>query len=74
MKVLLLGYSAIARKRIINLFLRKKIKFSVATKSYKKKIDGTYEQFNSYDKGIRFSKADIIYISLPNSHHFYCPA
>jgi len=71
LKVLLLGYSAIARKRIINFFLQKKIKFSVATKSYKEKIDGSYEQFNSYDKGIRFSKADIIYISLPNSHHFY---
>ena len=71
MKVLLLGYSTIAKKRIINTFLKKKISFCVASKSTKNKIQGSYNQFNSYEDGLNKSKADIAYISLPNSLHFY---
>ncbi len=51
--------------------MKKKIKFSIATKSYKKKIDGCYSQYNSYSEAINSSNADIVYISLPNSLHFY---
>ena len=71
MKILLLGYSNIVRKRMINFFLKKKIKFCIASKSYKGKIDGCYDQFDSYEKAILKSKANIVHISLPNSLHFY---
>ena len=37
---LLLGYSQIAKKRIIDVLLKNKINFSIASKSYKKKING----------------------------------
>ena len=70
-KILLIGYSNISKKRYINIFLKKKIKFSVASKSYKKKIKGVNEQFSNYDEAITNSKANIAFISLPNSLHFY---
>ena len=35
---LLIGYSHIARKRIIEVFLKNKIEFSVASKSFKEKL------------------------------------
>ena len=68
--VLLIGYSKLARKRIINLFIKKKIKFSVASKSYKGKIDYALKQYNNYEKALKDSKAKIVYISLPNSLHY----
>ncbi len=70
MKILLLGYSKISKKRIIPFFKKNKIKFSVASLSYKKKISGAYKQFNSYEEGIKNSNADAVYISLPNSMHY----
>ena len=36
----------------------------------KKKINGAYEQFRSYREGLINSKADLVYISLPNSLHY----
>ena len=68
---LLLGYSNIARKRIISVFLKKKIIFSIASKSYKKKIIGAKSQFSNYEDALIQSTANIVYISLPNSLHFY---
>jgi len=70
LKILLIGYSNLAKKRIINFFKIRKIKFCVASKSYKKKINGAYEQFRSYREGLINSKADLVYISLPNSLHY----
>ena len=70
MKVLLLGYSKLSKKRIIPFFKKKKIKFSVASVSNRKKIEGACEQFNSYESAIKNSKANVIYISLPNSMHY----
>jgi len=71
LKILLIGYSNIARQKIIKTFLKKKIKFCVASKTYKKKISGVYNQFKDYDEGLKKSDADIAYISLPNSLHYY---
>ena len=71
MKTLLLGYSKLSKKRIIPFFIKNKIKFSVASISFKKKINGAYNQFGSYEKGINNSNAKIAYISLPNSKHYY---
>ena len=70
-KILLLGYSSISKKRYINTFLKQKIKFSVASKSYKKRIKGVSEQYSNYDEAITNSDANIVFISLPNSLHFH---
>ena len=70
-KILLIGYSNIAKKRYIKFFLKKKIQFSVASKSYKKKIRNAYQQYSNYDDAITNSGANIAYISLPNSLHFH---
>ena len=69
--LLLIGYSNIARKRLINVFLKNKIPFSVASKTFLKKINGAYKQFSDYNKALKTSGANIVYISLPNSLHFY---
>ncbi len=69
-KILLIGYSNIAKKRYINTFLKNKIPFCVASRSYKKRIKGSYLQFDNYDKALKYSGADIVYLSLPNSMHF----
>lgn len=70
LKVLLLGYSYIAKKKIINTFIKHKISFCVASKSKKKNIVGSYTQYKSYNEGLVKSSADIVYISLPNSLHY----
>ena len=70
MKVLILGYSNIIRKRILSVLKEKKIKIIVASKSYKKKIHGITKQFQSYEQALKKSKPNIVYISLPNSKHF----
>ena len=69
-KILLIGYSNIARKRLIQTFLKKNISFCVASKSFKKRIKGSYQQFSDYNQALRQSGADIVYLSLPNSMHF----
>ena len=69
-KVLLLGYSDLAKNKLIKTFINNKIQFSVASKSEKKNISGAYEQFQSYEEGLKHSLADIVYISLPNSFHY----
>ena len=69
-KILLIGYSNIARKRLIKTFLKKKIPFCVASKSHKKNIKGSYKQFDDYSEALKYSGADIVYLSLPNSMHF----
>tara|TARA_Y100001970_G_scaffold233029_1_gene290303 strand:+ start:1034 stop:1948 length:915 start_codon:yes stop_codon:yes gene_type:complete len=70
MKILLLGYSSIAKKRIINTFKKKNIDFCVASKSTKNKINGAYDQFKNYKEALNKSNAQIAYISLPNSLHY----
>ncbi len=70
-KILLIGYSNIARRRYINSFKKNKIPFCVASKSFTKKIKGAYKQFNDYNKALNQSHANIVFLSLPNSMHFY---
>ncbi len=70
MKVLILGYSNIVRKRVLSVLKEKKIKILVASKSYKKKIPDIVKQFQSYELALKRSKPNIVYISLPNSKHF----
>ena len=70
MKVLILGYSNIVKKRVLSVLKEKKIEIYIASKSYKKKIPGIKKQFSSYEKALKNCKPTIVYISLPNSKHF----
>jgi len=70
LKVLILGYSNIVRKRVLSVLKEKKIKIFIASKSYKKKIPGIRRQFQSYEYALKKCKPNIVYISLPNSKHF----
>ncbi len=71
MKVLILGYSNIVRKRILSVLKEKKITLFVASKSYKQKIPGVKKQFKSYENALKKCKPNLVYISLPNSEHFF---
>jgi predicted dehydrogenase len=68
---LLIGYSHIVKKRVIDVLLKNKVPFSVASKSNLNKIKTAKKQFNNYDQALLNSDANIVYISLPNSLHFY---
>ena len=70
-KILLIGHSSIARKRYINTFKKNKIPFCVASKSFRKKIEGAYKHFKDYNEALNRSHANIVFLSLPNSMHFY---
>ena len=70
MKILILGYSNIVKKRVLSVLKEKKIKIFIASKSYKKKIPGIKRQFQSYEQALKKCKPNIVYISLPNSKHY----
>ena len=70
MKVLVLGYSNIFKKRMLNFFLKKKIAFCIASKSSVMKHKKAYKWFDNYSKALNESNADIVYISLSNSLHY----
>ncbi len=71
MKVLILGYSKIVRKRVLNVLKEKKVEIFIASKTYKKRISGIKKQFRSYEQALKRCKPTLVYISLPNSEHFY---
>ena len=66
MKVLILGYSNIVRRRILSVFKEKKIQLFIASKSHKNQIQGVKKQFKSYEIAIKKCKPNLVYISLPN--------
>ena len=71
MKVLIIGYSKIVRKRVVDVIKEKKIKLYIASKTYRKKIPGVDGQFKSYEQALKKCKPNLVYISLPNSEHFF---
>ena len=71
MNILILGYSKIFKKRIRNVLNKKKIKFCVASKSSPQLEKKAYSWFRSYNYALNNTKADVVYISLPNSYHYY---
>ena len=72
MKILILGYSKIVQRRVIkNLCIKKNLKIFVASKSFKNPIPGVKKIYNSYEYAIKDSKPNLIFISLPNSKHFF---
>jgi len=70
LKVLILGYSNIVKKRVLSVLKEKKFAIYIASKSFKKKIPGIKKQFTSYEQALKKCKPAIVYISLPNSKHF----
>ncbi len=71
MHILILGYSNLFRRRIFNVLVKNSIKFSIASKSSKVKEKKAYKWYTNYFKALHHSEADIVYISLANSHHYY---
>ena len=59
------------QKRIFRVFKEKKIELFVASKSHNNQIQGVKRQFKSYENAIKKCKPNLVYISLPNSKHFY---
>lgn len=71
MKILILGCSDIAVRRIIPAIKKiKNLSFDIASKSKIEKKYGHEKWFNDYDKAIRKTKAKIVYISLVNAYHY----
>jgi predicted dehydrogenase len=73
MKILILGYSNLVKKRIIPVLKKyfNKIEFSICSVSQKKQNIGQYQWFRNYNDALLNAKADIVYISLPNSLHYF---
>ena len=73
MNILILGYSSLCKRKIIPVLKKKfsKIKFSICSKSQKQKAIGASEWYRNYKDALENAKADLVYISLPNSLHYY---
>jgi NDP-hexose-3-ketoreductase len=71
LKILILGYSSIFKKRILNVLIKNNIKFCVASKSSAKKEKKAFNWYRDYNYALNYSNADLVYISLPNSFHYY---
>jgi dTDP-3,4-didehydro-2,6-dideoxy-alpha-D-glucose 3-reductase len=71
MKILILGYSNLCQRKILPTLLKsfKDIDISICSKS-KKKIKNI-KWFKDYNSALLKSNADIVYISIHNSKHFY---
>jgi NDP-hexose-3-ketoreductase len=71
MKILILGYSDLARRKIIPAIKKiKSIRIDIASKSSKKENIGQENWYRDYNKALKESDAEIVYISLVNSLHF----
>ena len=71
MNILILGYSNIFKKRIRDVLVKKKINFSIASKSSPLLDKKAKTWFRNYMGALNNSTADTVYISLPNSLHYY---
>ena len=71
LKVLILGYSNLVRRKIINVLKKNDIEFCIASLSSKKKEKKSYKWFKNYEEGLNQSNANLVYISLPNSFHYH---
>ena len=74
MRLLILGYSSIAQRRVIPAAAKIGVikEISVASKSRAEPKQGWPKRgrfFNDYDAALRESQADIVYLSLPNAMH-----
>ena len=71
MHILILGYSNLFRRRILNVLEKDNIKFSIASKSSIQKEKKVYKWYRNYSQALNESNANLVYISLPNSLHYY---
>jgi len=71
LKILILGYSSIFKKRILNFLIKKNIKFCIASKSSVQKEKKAFDWYRNYNDALNHSNANLVYISLPNSLHYY---
>jgi len=71
LKILILGYSSIFKKRILNFLIKKNIKFCIASKSSVQKEKKAFDWYRNYNEALNHSNANLVYISLPNSLHYY---
>ena len=71
LKILILGYSSIFKKRILNVLVKNSIKFCIASKSSVQKEKKAFSWYRSYSYVLNHSNADLVYISLPNAFHYY---
>ena len=73
MKILIIGYSDIVKRKIIpSIQSLSHIKsFDIASRKNQKINEYKFNNvFNSYEKSLAESDADIVYISLPNNMHY----
>jgi len=76
MRLLILGYSSIAQRRVIPAAAQVEAisQISIASKSRPEPVEGWPKRgafFNDYDAALRESHSDIVYLSLPNAMHEY---
>ena len=71
MHILILGYSNLFKRRIHNVLIKKNIRFSIASKSSTQKEKKVYKWYRNYFTALKECKANIVYISLANSYHYY---
>ena len=70
MKILILGYSNLLKKRILKVLIKKNIDFCIASKSFAQKEKKASNWYRNYNYALNHSNADLVYISLPNSLHY----
>ena len=64
MKILILGYSDLSKRKLIPVFQKSKIKFCICSKSQKYESIGAYDWYRNYNKALKKANADIVYISF----------
>lgn len=71
MEILILGYSNLVKAKILPVFKKYKIDYSIASKSQLITDKLCKFKFKCYNEALNNSKADIAYISLANVDHFF---
>ena len=56
---------------LLNVFIKNNIKFCIASKSSTQQEKKAFAWYRNYDYALKHSNADLVYISLPNSYHYY---
>ena len=72
MRILILGNSKIFQRKVYPALCKiKKLKLELASKRLIRNNINLDKTYNSYERAIKETSAEIIYISLINSQHFY---
>ena len=73
MKILILGYSSLCKRKIIPILRDKlsKAEFYICSKSQKPQNIGELKWYRSYVEALKNSQANLVYISLMNSQKIH---